>query len=145
MRGAAPGGGASVYTLDVTADRRYHLQSEDANRQLDALLEHLRVPESTWRLYAEMLTSALKLYEDGAEVMDLKITNSALKEMRYGFKVFAPYRQVPKVTVFGSARTSPDHPISRQAHEFGKRMTGAGWMVMTGAGVASTIWTRPAR
>jgi uncharacterized protein (TIGR00730 family) len=118
----------------VTADRRYHLQSEDANRQLDALLEHLRVPEGSWRLYAEILTTALKLFEDGAEVMDLKITNSALKELRYGFKVFAPYRHVPKVTVFGSARTPAEHPISRQASEFGKRMTGAGWMVITGAG-----------
>ena len=46
--------------------------------------------------------------------------------MRYGFKVFAPYRHVPKVTVFGSARTPPDHAVSRQAYEFGKRMTDAG-------------------
>ncbi|HAM58500.1 MAG TPA: cytochrome D ubiquinol oxidase subunit II [Candidatus Rokubacteria bacterium] len=81
-----------------------------------------------------MLTSVLKMFEDGAEVMDLKITSSALKELRYGFKVFAPYRHVPKVTVFGSARTPADHPVSRQAHGFGKRMTGAGWMVITGAG-----------
>jgi len=125
---------ARVYTRDVSADRRYHLQSEEANRQLDVVLEQLRVPEATWRLYAEMLTSVLKMFEDGAEVMDLKITSSALKELRYGFKVFAPYRHVPKVTVFGSARTPADHPVSRQAHGFGKRMTGAGWMVITGAG-----------
>jgi len=123
-----------MYTLDVTADRRYHLQSEEANRQLDALLEQLRVPEATWRLYLEMLTSVLKMFEDGAEVRDLKITNSALKEIRYGFKVFEPYRHVPKVTVFGSARTPADHPVSRQACDFGKRMTGSGWMVITGAG-----------
>jgi uncharacterized protein (TIGR00730 family) len=123
-----------MYTLAVTPERRYHLQSEDANRQLDALLEHLRVPANSWRLHAEMLTSALKMYEDGAEIMDLKITNSALKELRYGFKVFAPYRHVPKITVFGSARTAADHPVSRQAYDFGKRMTGAGWMVITGAG-----------
>ena len=118
----------------MTAERRYHLQSQEANRQLDVLLEQLRVPEASWRLYAEMLTSVLKLFEDGAEVMDLKITNSALKELRYGFKVFGPYRDAPKVTVFGSARTSADHPVSRQAYDFGKRMTGAGWMVITGAG-----------
>ena len=40
----------------------------------------------------------------------MKIIARALKELRYGFKVFAPYRSVPKVTVFGSARTPRDHP-----------------------------------
>jgi uncharacterized protein (TIGR00730 family) len=118
----------------VSPDRQYQLHSDEANRRLDALLEYLRVPETTWRFYAEMLTTVLKMFEDGASVADLKIANMALKEIRYGFKVFAPYRHVPKVTVFGSARTAPHHPVSTQAHAFGKRMTGAGWMVITGAG-----------
>jgi predicted Rossmann-fold nucleotide-binding protein len=118
----------------VSPDRHYHLQSEDANRRIDALLEQLRVPESSWPLYADMLTTALKMYEDGAGVADLKIANASFKEIRYGFKVFAPWRNVPKVTVFGSARTPRAHPISEQAYAFAKRITGAGWMVMTGAG-----------
>jgi uncharacterized protein (TIGR00730 family) len=118
----------------VSPDRHYHLQSEEANRRLDALLEQLRVPESSWPFYADMLTTVLKMYEDGAGVADLKIANATFKEIRYGFKVFAPWRNVPKVTVFGSARTPRDHPISEQAHAFGKRITGTGWMVMTGAG-----------
>jgi uncharacterized protein (TIGR00730 family) len=123
-----------VYTASVSPDRHYHLQSEEANRRLDALLEQLRVPESSWPFYADMLTTVLKMYEDGAGVADLKIANATFKEIRYGFKVFAPWRNVPKVTVFGSARTPRDHPISEQAHAFGKRITGTGWMVMTGAG-----------
>src|SRR5712691_4043394 len=123
-----------MYTVNVSPDRHYQLQSDEANRRIDALLEHLRVPEATWRLYGEMLTTVLKMFEDGAGVGDLKIAHMALKEMRYGFKVFAPYRQVPKVTVFGSARTPPEHPVSAQAYGFGRRMTDAGWMVITGAG-----------
>jgi uncharacterized protein (TIGR00730 family) len=123
-----------VYTASVSPDRHYHLQSEEANRRLDALLEQLRVPESSWPFYADMMTTVLKMYEDGAGVADLKIANATFKEIRYGFKVFAPWRNVPKVTVFGSARTPRDHPISEQAHAFGKRITGTGWMVMTGAG-----------
>jgi uncharacterized protein (TIGR00730 family) len=123
-----------MYTGSVSPERRYQLQSDEANRRIDALLEHLRIPESSWRLYAEMLTTALKMFEDGAGVADLKIANVALKEMRYGFKVFAPYRHVPKITVFGSARTAPQHPVSAQAYNFGKRMTDVGWMVITGAG-----------
>jgi uncharacterized protein (TIGR00730 family) len=123
-----------MYTLYVSADRHYQLQSDEANRRIDALLEQVRVPETTWRLYHEMLTTALKMFEDGAGPGDLKIASRALKEMRYGFKIFAPYRDVPKVTVFGSARTSAEHPVAAQAQAFGKRMTEAGWMVITGAG-----------
>jgi hypothetical protein len=118
----------------VSPERRYHLQNEEANRQLDVLLERLRVPERSWPYYAEMLTTVLKMFEDGADLGDVKIANSALKELRYGFKVFAAYRQVPKVTVFGSARIASEHPVSEQAYGFGKRMTQAGWMVITGAG-----------
>jgi uncharacterized protein (TIGR00730 family) len=81
-----------------------------------------------------MLTTVLKMFEDGAGVADLKIASASLKELRYGFKVFAPYRPVHKVTVFGSARTAPHHPVSTQAYGFGKRMADAGWMVITGAG-----------
>ncbi len=123
-----------MYTLSVSADRRYQLQSDEGNRRIDALLEQLRVPAATWRLYGEMLTTVLKMFEDRAGVADIKIAAAALKELRYGFKVFAPYRHVRKVTVFGSARTAPQHPVSHQAYGFGKRMADAGWMVITGAG-----------
>ena len=118
----------------VANQRPYQLQSEETNRQLDALLEGLRVPRETWSYYSQMLTTVHKMFEDGADVGDLKIVNSALKELRYAFKVFAPYRAVPKVTVFGSARTPADHPFSAQARTLGRRMVEAGWMVVTGAG-----------
>src|SRR2546427_4424433 len=65
-----------------------------------------------------MLTTVLKLHEDGASSGDLKITNAALKELRYGYKVFAPYRDVRKVTVFGSARTPREEPAATVAREF---------------------------
>jgi uncharacterized protein (TIGR00730 family) len=123
-----------VYAGSVSPERRYQLQNAEANQQVDALLERLRVPGDTWRLESELVTTALKLFEDGASIADLKIANSALKELRYSFKVFAPYRGVPKVTVFGSARTPADHSIAAQARSFGKRMTEGGWMVITGAG-----------
>ena len=98
-------------------ERRYQLQSEEANRQLDTLLAGLGVHRETSQYYAQMLTTVLKLFEDGADVGDLKIPNSALKELRYAFKVFSQYRTMPKVTVFGSARTPPDHPITLQASQ----------------------------
>src|ERR1041385_2809711 len=81
-----------------------------------------------------MLTTVLKLYEDGTPTGDLKVTNTALKELRYAYKVFAPYKKVRKVTVFGSARTPGTDDAAIAAREFGRRMVEAQWMVVTGAG-----------
>jgi uncharacterized protein (TIGR00730 family) len=121
--------------LDLVAtERRYQLQSDQANRQIDDLLEGLGVPSQNRHYYAQMLTSILKLFEEEADLGDLKITNSALKELRYAFKLFGGYRGIPKVTIFGSARTAPDSPVSVQARNFARAMRERGWMVITGAG-----------
>src|SRR5581483_1653830 len=85
-------------------------------------------------LIAEIRLTADKLEREQAARGDLKLISRALKELRYAFKVFTPYRRNKKVTVFGSARTPPDHPDYRLAVEFGRRMAQANWMVITGAG-----------
>jgi uncharacterized protein (TIGR00730 family) len=118
----------------VSEPRRYQLQSEPGNRLIEELLDALAIPRETRGYFAQMLTTVLKLHEDGAATADLKITNTAVKELRYAFKVFVPYAEVPKVTVFGSARTSAEEPASAAARAFGRRMVKEGWMVVTGAG-----------
>jgi uncharacterized protein (TIGR00730 family) len=77
--------------------------------------------------------SADKLAADGSSRGDLKILSRALRELRYGFKVFAPYRHRRKVTIFGSARTPPDAPAYQQAVATGKAFAERDWMVVTGA------------
>ena len=114
--------------------RRYQLKSDAANRALAALIEAEGVPPDRRGFYQQLLTTVLKLHEDGAAVSDLKVTNAALKEMRYAYKVFAPYRAVRKVTVFGSARTPGTDEAAVAAREFSRRMVEGGWMVVTGAG-----------
>ena len=113
---------------------RYQLQNDTANRLILQLVDAAGVPAGTRGLVQQLLTTVLKLHEDGAPTGDLKITNAALKELRYGYKVFAPYRGVRKVTVFGSARTPQAEPAAQAARLFGQRLVEAGWMVMTGAG-----------
>jgi uncharacterized protein (TIGR00730 family) len=54
--------------------------------------------------------------------------------MAEAFRVFAPYRDVPKVTMFGSARTAPSDPLYGLARELAARLADAGYMVVTGAG-----------
>ena len=114
--------------------RRYQLQSEAANRLIMELLDTAGVPAERRGYYQQLLTTVMKLHEDGALPGDLKITNTALKELRYAYKVFAPYRAVRKVTVFGSARTPATEVAAESARLFGKRMVDEGWMVVTGAG-----------
>lgn len=77
--------------------------------------------------------SADKLELDNTSRGDLKILSRTLRELRYAFKVFSPYRGRRKVTVFGSARTLPDQPTYLQAVEFGRQMAAHDWLVVTGA------------
>ncbi len=64
----------------------------------------------------------------------MRVIQTALRELRYAFKLFAPYAHVRKVTMFGSARTQPSRPEYQQAVEFGRKVAAAGFMVITGAG-----------
>lgn len=77
--------------------------------------------------------SADKLAKDHTSRGDLKILSRTLRELRYAFKVFSPYRARRKVTVFGSARTRPADPAFQQAVAFGQAMAAANWLVVTGA------------
>jgi uncharacterized protein (TIGR00730 family) len=83
---------------------------------------------------SEIKETADKLVRDGAGRGDVKLLATAVKELRYCFRLFAAYRGKRKVSVFGSARTKPTHPAYLAAVEYGRKMAEAGWMVITGAG-----------
>ena len=84
-------------------------------------------------LIARIKNSADRLAADGPARGDLKILSRTLRELRYAFKVFAPYRNQRKVSVFGSARTPPEEPTYQQAVQFGREMADRDWFVVTGA------------
>ena len=56
---------------------------------------------------ADIIENALKLLTDVEDSGDVRVIQTALRELRYAFKLFAPYAQSRKVTIFGSARTQP--------------------------------------
>jgi uncharacterized protein (TIGR00730 family) len=85
-------------------------------------------------MVGEIIANALKLLRDQTNRGDIKLINVSLKELRYALKVFAPYRDTLKVSIFGSARTAESHADYASAAAFGKTMAAAGWMVITGAG-----------
>ena len=82
----------------------------------------------------DMIITALKAGQEADESADLKLMSSTLKEMRFTSKVFGPYSNVRKVTVFGSARTLPGDPVYEAARLFGKKLAQAGFMIITGGG-----------
>ncbi len=83
---------------------------------------------------ADIVENALKLLGDVKDTGDVRVIQTALRELRYAFKLFAPYAQTRKVTIFGSARTLPTRQEYQQAVEFGRKIAQAGFMVITGAG-----------
>jgi uncharacterized protein (TIGR00730 family) len=91
-------------------------------------------PQTTEDFVREIKEAADRLLVDQASRGDAKLLATALKELRHCLKVFGRYKGHRKATVFGSARTKPDHPTYLQAIEFGKKMADAGWMLVTGAG-----------
>ncbi len=111
----------------------YRNQNGEVGKLLDRLIE-LRGGTPHAGFVRDILLTGLKLIDDGAPLIDLKVINAALKEMRYTAKVFAPYRKVRKVTLFGSARVAQDQPTYRQAHRFAEAIADRGFMVITGAG-----------
>src|SRR5690349_21215271 len=83
---------------------------------------------------ADIIESALKLLKDVEDSGDVRVIQTAVRELRYAFKLFAPYSDKRKVTIFGSARTLPSKVEYQQALAFGKKIAAAGFMVITGAG-----------
>lgn len=83
-------------------------------------------------LLKELLVNILKLKSTNIDTLDLKILNRAIKELRHAFKIFQGYRDRPKVSIFGSARTLPDDPNYHLAVAFSKRLVEHGYMVITG-------------
>lgn len=111
-------------------------EPDEIDRATDALLRSLgHDPSATDVSYvSDMLRTAVKLLSDRPDLGQLKLVTTALKEMRYAYRVFNRYRGVKKISIFGSARTPEDHPDYVAARRFGELIAKEGWMAITGAG-----------
>jgi uncharacterized protein (TIGR00730 family) len=105
----------------------------EIDQRINETLDALEVNQDRDQLF-EIMATTLQLATDGADRLDLKITNAALREMRHAFQAFGPYTDYPKVTIFGSARTLPTDPLYDQARTTARILAEQGWMVVTGAG-----------
>jgi hypothetical protein len=107
------------------------LTRDEILQQVSALLDS---PEDDLHaaLMRELLTGLLKLHDAHLDLLDVKIVNRAVKELRHAFGVFRGYKNRQKVSVFGSARTLSDDPNYQLAYQFAQAIVREGFMVITG-------------
>jgi uncharacterized protein (TIGR00730 family) len=108
-----------------------------ANNDIDQLIS--RLLELSGEIHhpviiREMLLSVLKIGQDVDYLADLKLINRTLREIRFTAKVFGPYRDKKKVTIFGSARTEPGSEMYQKCLRFSRKLAQKGFMIITGGG-----------
>lgn len=115
-------------TITPTSNGLESLQADIA--ELINQLPHLK--HGKWIQRA--LSTLVRIAGSEIDRLDWKILSASLQDMERGFQGFYPYRHVRKVTIFGSARISPEADEYRMAVDFARYVTQQGYMVMTGAG-----------
>src|SRR6185295_9213688 len=105
----------------------------EIRRRIQGLIE-LKGGGANPDLVEDIIENALKMLQDVPDRGDARVVAVAIKELRLAYKLFAPYGEKRKVTIFGSARTLPTKAEYQQATDFAKKIAAAGWMVITGAG-----------
>jgi len=113
--------------------KEYEIGDKTVDGLIDALARWSGTLE-TGPLLREILTTVAKLGKESGDTGDLKLVNNALKELRYAFKIFTPYRNIKKVIIFGSARSRRTSAAYRMAEEFTRGLTAKGYMIVTGGG-----------
>ena len=113
--------------------KEYKVGEEAADNLISQLTE-LVAPVETRPLFHEIFTTIFKLGRETSDLGDLKLINNALKELRYSFKIFAPYRNIKKVIIFGSARSKATSSEYKMAEEFSRKLTEKNYMIVTGGG-----------
>ena len=115
--------------------RQYQVSSIDLDTKVDELLKMVVPPTSpNQALYREMMLTVARMAEADRNRWDAKIMMQTLREMEASFSLLERFKRRRKVTVFGSARTEPDHPLYQQAKELGEILARHNLMVITGAG-----------
>jgi uncharacterized protein (TIGR00730 family) len=107
------------------------LSRDEILHQISALLDS-REDDVHAALMTELLTGLLKLHDAHLDLLDVKIVNRAVKELRHAFSIFHGYRNRQKVSIFGSARTLSDDPNYQLAYQFAQAIVREGFMVITG-------------
>lgn len=122
------------YKADSRLAEHFLAQGLKMAEQVDAQLQQVAPTSPNRALYRDMLLTVLRMAQDDHNRWNAKITLQTLRKLDHAFRTLERFRPRRKVTVFGSARTVPDHALYLQARELGSALAAADLMVITGAG-----------
>ena len=111
--------------------------SSNTRKAIEDLLKSFETTERTpseVRQLNRSINTITDLVNGPSSSLDIKIASSAIEEMSRAFTMFAPFRNVRKVSIFGSARTTSDSPIYALTSATAKALADHHFMVVTGAG-----------
>lgn len=105
---------------------------------IEGFLEELRrkspLSDDRIEVLRTLLVRFVELAMVDHDVGDLRVAVQALNELTEASTLFSQWREVPKLAILGSARTSEDHPLYELARQLGSAMAERGWMIISGAG-----------
>lgn len=88
-------------------------------------------PETVLQMLSTVMNAAAS---ERVEEHDLDMMARTVDEMFAADKMFAPYRNIRKITCFGSARIQPEEDAYKQAVAFSRMAADKGYMIITGGG-----------
>lgn len=86
------------------------------------------------KIFTDIFKVVVRLAQESPGTLNLKIVATVLKELRFSFRMFSPYRTLPKITMFGSARVPSQTPLYELAKEFAAKSVSRKYMIITGGG-----------
>jgi uncharacterized protein (TIGR00730 family) len=109
---------------------------ESWEADLDKIVHDLAKEQKPHRLpvIGDIFKTAAKLAKENPGTLNLKITATTMKELRFSFKTFYPHRHRSKITMFGSARVPANTPLYEFARDFAKEAARRNYMIITGGG-----------
>ncbi|MEZ4750124.1 MAG: TIGR00730 family Rossman fold protein [Bdellovibrionota bacterium] len=112
------------------------MKEQEEYKELEQWVEKIAEGQHPTRisLLQQIFKTALKLAKESPGTLNLKIATTVIKELRYSFKMFYPWRFTPKITMFGSARSVPGDPVYTLGKRFGEEAVRRNYMIVTGGG-----------
>src|SRR5438874_8386533 len=95
--------------------RRTGSGDRDLDEQIRALVEGTGAADAD--LLEDIVETAFRMGRT-ANRGEMKLVSRSLRELGRAFRVFAPYRGIRKVSIFGSARTTEEHAEYAATKEF---------------------------
>jgi uncharacterized protein (TIGR00730 family) len=81
-----------------------------------------------------LLVRFVQLAMVDGDIRDLRVAVNALNELTEASTLFSRWRDVPKIAIFGSARTEVEKSLYEMARQLGAAMAERDWMIISGAG-----------